>query len=146
MVKEIAANITEATERTRSSTEQASRTDVSGQCEVFAKCEWCLGLPQNVERKRLGPARTTEKRATASHRLCYILLISPFRRSETAKAKPKFLYLSFSALRRGVWGGRTKNERKFWVLPASACLPKRQRRQGASAEARRGRHCHARRA
>ena len=30
---------TEATERARSNTEQASRTNVNGQCEVLAKCE-----------------------------------------------------------------------------------------------------------
>ena len=42
-------NVTEATERTRSNTEQASRTNVSGQCEVFAKCKWTTELPQNAE-------------------------------------------------------------------------------------------------
>lgn len=31
------------------STEQASRTNVSGQCEVFAKCERTLKLPPNTE-------------------------------------------------------------------------------------------------
>ena len=31
------------------STEQASRTNVSGQCEVLAKCERTTELPQNVE-------------------------------------------------------------------------------------------------
>ena len=30
-------------------TEQASRTNVSGQCEGFAKCEWTLKSPQNAE-------------------------------------------------------------------------------------------------
>ncbi len=42
-------NITEATERTRSNTEQASRTNVSGQCEVLAKCKRTTELPPNVE-------------------------------------------------------------------------------------------------
>ena len=42
-------NIIEATERTRSNTEQASRTNVSGQCEVLAKCERTTKLPQNAE-------------------------------------------------------------------------------------------------
>ena len=31
------------------STEQASRTNVSGQCEVIAKCERTLELPQNAD-------------------------------------------------------------------------------------------------
>lgn len=35
------------------STEQASRTNVSGQCEVLAKCERTTELPPNAERKRL---------------------------------------------------------------------------------------------
>ena len=30
-------------------TEQATRTNVSGQCEVFAKCERTIEPPQNVE-------------------------------------------------------------------------------------------------
>lgn len=30
-------------------TEQASRTNVSGQCEVIAKCERTTELPQNAE-------------------------------------------------------------------------------------------------
>ena len=37
-------NSNEATERTQASTEQAARTNVSGQCEVLAKCERTLEL------------------------------------------------------------------------------------------------------
>ena len=44
----VTTNISEATERTRSNTEQASRTDVSGQCEVLAKCEWTTELAQDA--------------------------------------------------------------------------------------------------
>jgi len=33
----------------KASTEQASRTNVSGQCEVLAKCERTTELPQNAE-------------------------------------------------------------------------------------------------
>ena len=39
-------------------TEQVSLTNVSGQCEVVAKCERTTELPPNSERKRLGPTRT----------------------------------------------------------------------------------------
>ena len=41
-------NTAEATERTRSNTEQASRTNVSGRCEVLAKCERVTELPQDA--------------------------------------------------------------------------------------------------
>ncbi|MBI3335356.1 MAG: hypothetical protein HY001_02560 [Candidatus Portnoybacteria bacterium] len=45
----VTTDTAEATERTQSNTEQASRTNVSGQCEVLAKCERTTELPQNVE-------------------------------------------------------------------------------------------------
>lgn len=45
----LTTNATEATELTRSNTEQASRTNVSGQCEVVAKCERTTKLPPNAE-------------------------------------------------------------------------------------------------
>ena len=45
----VTTDTAEATERTRSNTEQASRTNVSGQCEVLAKGERTTELPQNVE-------------------------------------------------------------------------------------------------
>jgi hypothetical protein len=35
------------------STEQASRTNVSGRCEVIAKCERTFKLPPDAERERL---------------------------------------------------------------------------------------------
>jgi len=70
------------------STEQASRTDVSGQCEVVAKCEWTTELPQNAERKRLAPTQTTEERADRISPLCYTQITSPFWRSEAAETKP----------------------------------------------------------
>ena len=44
----VTTNVAEATERTRSNTEQASRTNVSGQCEVVAKYERTLKLPPNA--------------------------------------------------------------------------------------------------
>lgn len=46
--KELPLTLPEATERARSNTEQASRTDVNGQCEVFAKCERTTELPQDA--------------------------------------------------------------------------------------------------
>jgi len=50
-------NSNEAAERARSNTEQASRTNVSGLCEVFAKCERTLELL----RERLGPTGSRKK-------------------------------------------------------------------------------------
>jgi len=42
-------------------TEQASRTNVSGQCEVIAKCERMIELPPSAARKRQ-VRKGTEKR------------------------------------------------------------------------------------
>ena len=49
MVRRFFIDYTEATERTRSNTKQASRTNVSSQCEMLAKCERTTELPQNAE-------------------------------------------------------------------------------------------------
>lgn len=46
-------NSIETSKRTRSNTEQASRTNMSGQCEVLTKCERTFELSPNAERKRL---------------------------------------------------------------------------------------------
>ena len=52
-------------------TEQASRTNVSGQCEVLAKCERTLKLPQNAETgARLAPTRMTKERTGEKPRKC----------------------------------------------------------------------------
>ena len=45
----VTTDTAEATERTRSNTEQASVSEASGQCKVFAKCERTTELPQNAE-------------------------------------------------------------------------------------------------
>lgn len=47
------------TTRTRSNTEQATRTDVSGLCEVLAQCEYVIELPLNAE---TGTSRATGRR------------------------------------------------------------------------------------
>jgi len=51
----------------KASTEQASRTNVSGQCEVFAKCERTLKLPQNAETGAPRADANDGKSATLCH-------------------------------------------------------------------------------
>lgn len=106
------------------STKQASRTNVSGQCEMIAKCERTTELSQNTERKRLGPTRTTKKGrhlTTTNATLHLLALLEEW----SGGANQKFPSFPFT-LRREVWGMKEcintlssqKNERKIFGFAA----------------------------
>ena len=78
----------------KASTEQASRTNVSGQCEVIAKCERATELPPNAETGAPRAAASDGEKAGVNLRKMLKCTYEPFWRSEAAAAKPKISFLS----------------------------------------------------
>ena len=94
------------------STEQASRTNVIGQCEVLAKCERVQSNHQTRRRERLGPTRSWKKRSMGN----IMTLRSFWKLKRRRKPKISLPYL-FALRRRGLGRSRTKMKGNFWVCP-----------------------------
>src|SRR3989344_8671439 len=103
--------------------------EVSGQCEVFAKCERTIELPQNAETGAPRADANDGKGATPYYHKCYTSLTSPFG-GVKRRSKPKIFFSSFCLAAGGYGGSRTKNGKKiFGFCPARACRA-RPRRKG----------------
>jgi len=110
----VTTDTAEAAERTRSNTEQASRTNVSSQCEVLAKCERTLKLPQNAETGAPRVAANDGEKAGVklAKMLNYIYsLFGGVKRRQQNQKFPSSQMFRFAA--GGVGGAANKNDRKF---------------------------------
>jgi|GEM_PF-3034759 len=101
-------NATEATERTRSKHRTGIVSEANGQCEVFAKCERIVELPQNTETGAPRADASDGEKAGVHLGKMLKYIYEPFRRSEAAAAKPKISFLSNFPLRGGGCGGSRK--------------------------------------
>ena len=104
-------NSTEATKRTQSNTEQATRTNVSGQCEVLAKCERTIELPRTLA---TGAPRADGKSEKAE--FGNIMTLRSFWRLNR-RCNPKFPFFFLAFRRRGRGRSRKKMEGNFWGCP-----------------------------
>ena len=78
----------------------------NGQCEVLAKCERTLKLPQNADTGVPRVDANDGEKAGVKLEKMLTYTYKPFWRSEAAATKPKISFLSNLPLRGGgVWGG-----------------------------------------